>query len=79
MSPQLKKTLKEQISDFAYKEGLLSLSTGDKNLISISVDDLDERTKLSEKLVELENSLIKPISLLKNNKFPFYDLSLIHI
>ena len=61
--------------NFAYKEGLLTLSTGDKNLISISVDDLDERTKLSEKLIELESSLIKPISLLKNNKFPFYDTS----
>ena len=61
--------------NFAYKEGLLTLSIGDKNLISISVDDLDERTKLSEKLIELESSLIKPISLLKNNKFPFYDTS----
>ena len=27
------------------------------------------------KLVELESSLMKPISLLQNNEFPFYDTS----
>jgi len=61
--------------NFTYKEDLLILSIGDKNLISVSVNNSDERAKLSEKLIELESSLIKPISLLKNNKFPFYDTS----
>ena len=58
---------------FTYKDELLTLSINDKNLISISVNELSERKKLSKKLVELENSLIKPIILLRNNKYPFYD------
>jgi len=61
--------------NFTYKEGLLTLSINDKELISVLADDLSERSKLSKKLIELENSLIKPILLLKNNKFPFYDTS----
>ena len=46
-----------------------------KDLISISADDQNERLLLSNRLMELENSLIKPIFLLKNSDFPFYDTS----
>ena len=36
---------------------------------------MDERNLLSNKLMELESSLTKPIFLLQNNEFPFYDTS----
>ena len=44
-----------------------------KEIISISPDNNKERIKLSEKLIELESSLAKPIFLLKNTEFPFFD------
>ena len=61
--------------NFVYENNRLTLTQDDKELISISPDDQNERSLLSNKLMELENSLIKPISLLKNSDFPFYDTS----
>ena len=61
--------------NFAYKDTKLSLSLDSKELISISAEDLEQRSLLSNKLTELESTLIKPISLLKNNVSPFYDTS----
>ena len=34
-----------------------------------------ERSKLINKLIDLESSLKKPMFLLQNNEFPFYDTS----
>ena len=34
---------------------------------------MEKELKLSEKLIELESSLAKPIFLLKNAEFPFFD------
>ena len=61
--------------NFTYKDNKLSLSLDSKELISISAEDLEQRSLLSNKLTELESTLIKPISLLKNNVSPFYDTS----
>ena len=61
--------------NFTYNKNKLSLNLKEKNLITISTDNHEERTKLSEKLNELENSLTKPIFLLKNIEFPFFDTS----
>jgi len=61
--------------NFVYENNKLSLTKDNKELMSISVDDQKERLLLSNKLMELESSLIKPISLLKNIDFPFYDTS----
>jgi len=61
--------------NFIYENDKLTLTYNNKNMISISADDPNERLLLSNKLMELENSLIKPISLLKNINFPFYDTS----
>ena len=47
--------------NFTYKEGKLSFNLNEKEIISISPDINEERIKLSEKLIELENSLAKPI------------------
>tara|TARA_B100000965_G_C19520600_1_gene726317 strand:- start:480 stop:1259 length:780 start_codon:yes stop_codon:yes gene_type:complete len=61
--------------NFIYEKNRLTLTLDNKDLISISPDDPNERLLLSNKLMELENSLVKPISLLKNLEFPFYDTS----
>ena len=61
--------------NFIYESGKLTLTQDNKDLISISVDDQNERLLLTNKLMELESSLIKPIFLLKNTDFPFYDTS----
>ena len=59
--------------NFIYEQGKLSLNLKEKEIISISPDINEERIKLSEKLIELESSLAKPIFLLKNTEFPFFD------
>ena len=61
--------------NFVYENNSLTLTQDNKDLISIYSDDQNERFLLSNRLMELENSLIKPIFLLKNNDFPFYDTS----
>ena len=61
--------------NFIYESGKLTLTQDNKDLISISANDQNERLLLSNKLMELESSLIKPIFLLKNSDFPFYDTS----
>ena len=61
--------------NFIYNRDKLTLAFQEKELISISPENPEERSLLSDKLLELESSLIKPISLLKNNDFPFYDTS----
>ena len=61
--------------NFTYNNAKLSLILDGKELISISADNPQERNLISEKLMKLESSLTKPISLLRNNKFPFFDTS----
>jgi len=61
--------------NFIYKDNKLALMLERKELISISVNDLEQKSLLINKLVELESSLLKPISLLQNKEFPFYDTS----
>jgi len=61
--------------NFFYENNKLTLVLNNENIISISADDPNERLLLSNKLMELENSLSQPISLLKNIDFPFYDTS----
>ena len=61
--------------NFIYNNDKLTLTYDNKEIIKISVDNLEQRSLLSNKLTELESSLIKPISLLQNNHFPFYDTS----
>ena len=61
--------------NFIYKDSKLALMLEDKKLISISTGDLEQRSLLINKLLVLEGSLLKPISLLQNKEFPFYDTS----
>ena len=61
--------------NFLYKNEKLTLTHQDKELVTISPDNEEERVLLTNKLIELESSLTQPIILLKNKDFPFYDTS----
>ena len=61
--------------NFIYENSKLTLTSNNTDIISISADNPNERLLLSNKLMELENSLTQPISLLKNKDYPFYDTS----
>ena len=61
--------------NFTYKDNKLALILDGEEQISITADDLDQRSKLINKLIDLESSLMKPMFLLQNNEFPFYDTS----
>ena len=61
--------------NFIYKDNKLTLILDGEEQISVIADDLDQRSKLINKLIDLEISLKRPIFLLQNNEFPFYDTS----
>ena len=62
--------------NFLYKEDNLTLTFKDKEILTIDINELSERQLLSNKIIELENSLEEPIVLIKNEKFPFFDTSI---
>ena len=62
--------------NFLLKESKLTLTFKDKEILTIDVNELSERQLLSNKIIELENSLKEPIVLMKNEKFPFFDTSI---
>ena len=57
--------------NFIYDNDKLVLTHQEQKIISISPNNFQERILLCNKLLELESSLIKPISLLKNELFNF--------
>ena len=61
--------------NFEYKNNKLILKLGDKELLSIIADDPEQKSILVNKILELENSLAKPIFLLQSNVTPFFDTS----
>ena len=48
--------------NFIFKDGKLSLTLKDKEILTIDINELSERQKLSEKITELEDSFKQPIS-----------------
>ena len=61
--------------NFEYKNLRLILKLGDKELLSIIADDPEQKSILVNKILELENSLTKPIFLLQSDTAPFFDTS----
>ncbi len=62
--------------NFLYQENKLTLIMDRKKIITINIDDIEERKDLTNKLIELESSLKKDIQLMKNEEYPFYDTSI---
>ena len=61
--------------NFTYRDNKLALTLGGEELALITSDDLEQRSKLINKLTDLEGLLMKPIYLLQNSEFPFFDTS----
>ena len=55
--------------NFIYSDKKLSLTFNNKELMKVSTDNEEETLLLSNKLTELEPSLVKPILFLKNSEF----------
>ena len=62
--------------NFLFKENKLTLTFKDKEILTINSSELSERQLLSNKIIELENSLKEPIVLMKNEESPFFDTSI---
>ena len=62
--------------NFFYNKDKLTLISNNKKILTIDVNNLNERQLLSNKIIELENSLEEPIVLMKNEEFPFFDTTL---
>ena len=58
--------------NFLFKENQLILTSKGKEILTIDVNELSERQLLSNKIIELENSLKEPIVLMKNEESPFF-------
>jgi uncharacterized protein YcbX len=48
----------------------------DKEILTIDINQLEQREALSNKISELESSLKQHITLMKNHEFPFFDTSI---
>ena len=62
--------------NFEFKDEKLIFTIKDKEILSIDINELNEREALSSKISELESSLKQPIVLMKNDAFPFFDTSI---
>jgi len=62
--------------NFIYKDEKLTLTLKDKEILTIDINQIGQREVLSNKILELENSLKQPITLMKNHEFPFFDTSI---
>jgi uncharacterized protein YcbX len=62
--------------NFIFRDEKLTLTLKDKEILSIDINQSNERETLSNKISELESSLKQPITLMKNDDFPFFDTSI---
>ena len=62
--------------NFLYENEKLTLTNNEKKILTIDVNKISERQLLSEKIIELESSLKKPIFLIKNEECPFFDTTI---
>jgi len=62
--------------NFIFNENKLTLTNKNKRILTIDVNEISEYELLSNKILELESSLLKPIILMKNKKLPFFDTSI---
>ncbi len=62
--------------NFLYEKEKLTLTAKEKKILTINVNEINERQLLSDKIIELESSLKKPLFLMKNEEFPFFDTTI---
>ena len=62
--------------NFIFDNNKLTLTQRDNEIITINSDEKGEYDLLSNKILELEKSLQKPLFLMKNKDTPFFDTSI---
>ena len=62
--------------NFKLKDNKLTFTQKNKEILTIDVSKTGEQKLLSNKILELESSLQKPIFLMKNKNIPFFDTSI---
>ena len=62
--------------NFLFKNSELTLTKNNNQILTINSNKTDEYELLSNKILELENSLQKPLFLMKNKDIPFFDTSI---
>ena len=62
--------------NFLFDNDKLTLTQNNNDILTINIDETGEYELLSNKILELESSLKKPIYLMKNKDIPFFDTSI---
>ena len=62
--------------NFSYIKNKLTLFNGNEEILTIDVNEIGQSDQLSKKMLELENSLEKPLFLMKNEDNPFFDTAI---
>tara|TARA_B100001564_G_C20512787_1_gene611398 strand:- start:55 stop:840 length:786 start_codon:yes stop_codon:yes gene_type:complete len=62
--------------NFLFDNNQLTLTQNNKEILTINSDEISEYELISNKILELESSLQKPLFLLRNKDIPFYDTSI---
>ena len=62
--------------NFIFNANKLTLTKNNKKILTINTSEISECEMLSNKILELENSIEKSIFLIKNENFPFFDTSI---
>ena len=62
--------------NFVLKDEKLTLTLKNEEILTIDINQLNQREALSSKITELESSLKQPIVLMKNIEWPFFDTSI---
>ncbi len=62
--------------NFMIDNNKLTLTQNNNEILTINSEESDQYQILSNKILQLENSLQKPLFLMKNKKIPFFDTSI---
>ena len=62
--------------NFIFDNNKLTLTQNNNKILSINCDELGEYELLTNKILELEKSIQKPLFLMKNKSIPFFDTSI---
>ena len=62
--------------NFIFDNNKLTLTQNNNEILSINCDETSEYELLSNKILELEKSIQKPLFLMKNKNIPFFDTSI---
>ena len=62
--------------NFLFDNDKLTLTKKNNEILAININDTGQYELLSNKILELENSIQKPLFLMKNRDIPFFDTSI---